>query len=166
MPGDAIINPKTVAVLGIAEPLAGAKAIANVRALNVLADALGVPFLDLASIFDGGPFLIGDGLSGGIADLQKRSLILGGAALDGAILQTAITSLLDGYDVFIPADLCVALEPGRSNLVFDRIRDVGGIITTERQILLECLAQFEEPRERDPLQARLDQLVLQFDRDM
>ena len=115
MPGDAIINPKTVAVLGIAEPLAGEKDIANVRALNVLADALGVPFLNLASIFDDGPFLIGGLLSSGIADLEKRSLILGGAALEGAILQTAITSLLDGYDVFIPVDLCVALEPGRSN---------------------------------------------------
>ncbi|MEM0985105.1 MAG: isochorismatase family protein [Pseudomonadota bacterium] len=166
MPGDAMINPNTLAVLGVSEPFLGGRGDKCLDSLSSLAGDLGIPFLDLGSLFGDGPFLIGDTLSVGVSGLQKRSLILGGGALEGAVVQTALTTLLDGYDLFVPADLFAALEPERSALVFDRIRDVGGIITSERQILLECLAQTDAPEARAPLQARFDQLLLQTDGKM
>lgn len=155
MPSDAFTNRATLAVLGIKEPVIGDRAEDLFVGLEALAKAAGLPFLDVGDLFGDEPFEIGSVLSGGIARLKKRSLILGGGALEGAITQTAIQTLLDGYDVFVPADLCVGMDEELRPIHFDRLRDVGGTVTSHRQIVLELLAQTSDQGLRAPLETHL-----------
>ena len=158
MAGDAIKNPITLALLGLAEPVSNANVLQALESLQALADAAQVPFLNVSGLFEDRPFIIGQTLSDGIATLQKRSLIIGGATLEGAVTQTAIHTLLDGYDVFIPADLCVGLNDDLVTVHLDRIRDSGGIVTSHRQLVLELLAQIDDGAQRAPLEALLSGL--------
>lgn len=155
MPSDAFANRTTLAVLGIKEPVIGDRADNAFVGLQGLAQAAGLPFLDLGDLFASANFEVGAVLSSGIAALRKRSLILGGGALEGAITQTAMQALLDGYDVFVPADLCVGVDQDLRPIHFDRLRDVGGTVTSHRQIILELLAQTGDPSLRAPLETHL-----------
>lgn len=49
MPGDAMINPKTLAVLGIAEAFVSDSAMAGLDTLKSLSETLSVPFIDVSS---------------------------------------------------------------------------------------------------------------------
>lgn len=158
MAGDALTNQNTLAVLGLAEPSVGKRLGEVLGHLEALAGAAGAQFLNVSDLFEDAPFVIGDVLSSGIAALQKRSLIIGGGALEGAVTQTAIHTLMDGYDVFVPADLCVGVDEALVSVHLDRIRDSGGIVTSHRQLVLELLAQTDDPAMRAPLEVLLTSL--------
>lgn len=158
MAGDALTNQNTLAVLGLAEPHLGEGLDGVLERLEILAVAASAPFLNVSDLFSGVPFVIGDVLSSGIASLQKRSLIIGGGALEGAVTQTAIHTLMDGYDVFVPADLCIGLDEALVPVHLDRIRDSGGIVTSHRQLVLELLAQTDDQAVRAPLETLLGSL--------
>lgn len=85
-------------------------------------------------------FVVDDELRGEIASMSRRSLILCGGLLEGGVTQIALSSLLDGYDVYICADRLVTGDPGREETYLDRIRYCAGHIVTTRQIILELLS--------------------------
>lgn len=155
MAGHAFTLRENIAVLAVREAVIKNSADKVVDDLKRFADAAGAPFLDVSALFDPGPFLLGQTLDEGIATLRKRALVLGGGALEGAITQTAIQTLLDGYDVFVPADLCIGMDDDLRPIHFDRLRDVGGTVTSHRQIVLELLAQTSDPGLRAPLETHV-----------
>jgi len=96
-----------------------------------------------------------DVISACVAKLQRRVLLIGGGLLEGAVTQIALSALVDGFDVFIGADLVWTAEPGREPLFFDRITHCCGHVLTRRQILLELLAQEKDEGRRERLKGLL-----------
>ena len=90
-----------------------------------------------------------------IAELKRRVLLLAGGLLEGAVTQIALSALVEGFDVFVAADLVWTVEPGREPLFFDRITHSCGHVLTRRQVLLELLAQDKDVEKRERLQALL-----------
>lgn len=119
-----------------------------------LAKAADIPVLELRdSILES--ILSSDNISSGVAQLKRRVLIVCGGLLEGAVTQIALSALVDGFDVFIGADLVWTAEPGREPLFFDRITHCCGHVLTRRQILLELLAQEKDEGRRERLKGLL-----------
>ncbi|KCZ48470.1 isochorismatase family protein [Hyphomonas sp. CY54-11-8] len=121
--------------------------------LEAVAAAIGAPVIDLVDSCD---FLIDDSLRARIAEKNRRTLILCGGWLEGAVTQVALSSLLEGYDVYVCADQVVTEDPGREHVFLERIRFCNGHIVTTRQIILEFLSQEKDPAARAPLEALLN----------
>ena len=152
MAGEPFLSRQTAAFIALNDPHANdpqRKAIfARNDRLRALAHAADMPFLDLSGEFSGNiPFQIGL-ISDAVATVNRRSLVLGGGLLEGGVSQTAVQTLLDGFNVFVPADLVVAAQDDHRGLLFDRIRDSAGVVTSERQLLLDLLAQEPRPGRR------------------
>lgn len=128
------------------------------QALEALAVAIDSPFFVHPSIGSPEtPFLLGQTLSAAIAPHQKRSLVIAGGFLEGAVTLGAISTLLDGYNVHVVVDFVETIEPDVAHICYDRIRDCGGVLTTHTQLVLELLAQQPDPKKRTRLQKLLNQ---------
>lgn len=127
---------------------------AIIQASRMIAEAAGLPVLELR---EGAreAVLGSDNISSGVAQLKRRVLIVCGGLLEGAVTQIALSALVDGFDVFIGADLVWTAEPGREPLFFDRITHCCGHVLTRRQILLELLAQEKDQGRRERLSGLL-----------
>lgn len=75
-----------------------------------------------------------------IASSERRTLLVCGGYLEGAVTRAVLGALLDGYDVFIVEDAVSSLEPEKANTFLSRIRDCGGCVVTTRQTILELLS--------------------------
>ncbi len=76
----------------------------NLSQLTSVAGAISAPFIDL--VHDG-DFVVDDELLMKIAENSRRTLILCGGWLEGAVTQIALLCLLEGYDVYVYADQLV-----------------------------------------------------------
>lgn len=157
MAGEPFLSRQSAAVIALNDPHATdaqrSQIAARIDRLRAFALAAEVPFLDLSARFsDSAPFLIGR-ICDVIGELKRRSLVVGGGLLEGGVSQTAIQTLLDGFNVFVPADLVVAAEDNHRIHLLDRIRDSAGIVTSERQLLLDLLAQEPPPGRRSAFEA-------------
>lgn len=92
-----------------------------------------------------------------IAREKRTSLLLAGGLLEGVVTRMAISMLMDGYDVFVAADLAATAEAPREALFLERIRTYGGNVLTRRQIILELSARAADEETR----VRLAQLLRQ-----
>lgn len=160
MAGEPLLNSAELGVVLIDEPAARAVRIPGFDEACHMALAIGrvagCPLLDLrARTQSGAPFLIDDPLCDQIAGLQRRSLLLCGRLLEGALTQIALNTLLQGYNVFVPADLALSAETGREPLFLGRIASCGGFILTRRQIVLELLSYERDAARREGLEALL-----------
>ena len=117
-----------------------------------LASAIGAPVLDQSECRE---FVVDDTLRSSVAEMNRRSLILCGGLLEGAVTQVALSFLLEGYDIYVCADQVVCGDPEREAMYLDRIRYCAGHIVTTRQIILELLSQEKEEAARAPLEALL-----------
>lgn len=157
MAGEPILVARNCAFVVVDEPFShncregSIGRISNQVFLNY-AQAIDAPILQLAEDTN---FLLDEQLTSKIADLGRRTLILAGGLLEGAITQIALSSLLDGYDVYVCADRLVTGDPGREETYLDRIRYCAGHIVTTRQIILELLSQEKDEAARAPLEALL-----------
>ena len=120
--------------------------------MTLLAEAIGAPVLQLVGDAD---FGVDEDLFACIAEMKRRTLILSGGLLEGAVTQIALAALLEGYDIYICADQLVCDAPGRQGIYLDRIRNCAGHIVTTRQIILELLSQEKEEAARAPLETLL-----------
>ena len=68
--------------------------------VSSLSQAIVAPVLDLSS---DNAFVVYFLLHDRIAELGRRSLVLVGGLLDGAVTQIALPTLLEGYDVYVCA---------------------------------------------------------------
>lgn len=126
----------------------------NEAALLAIAQAADIPVLQTrgAELSD---LLADDTVISRIAELKRRVLVLAGGLLEGAVTQVALSALVEGFDVFIAADLVWTAEPEREQLFFNRISAGCGVILTRRQILLELLAHEQDEDRRARLNALL-----------
>ena len=121
-----------------------------------IALAARLPVLDLrVETSSDAPFVADDALVERIKAMGRRSLIVCGALLEGAVTQVSLGTLMDGYDVFVPADLVLSAEPRREQIFLDRITSCGGNIMTRTQIILELLSVLKSSSEREPLEQLL-----------
>ncbi len=118
-----------------------------------LAGAISAPLLDLRHESD---FVVDGGLMEKFARLKRRSLILFGTLLEGAVTQIALTMLLEGYDVYVCADQVRSADPKRETVFHERIRFCAGHVVTLPQILLELLSRVEDDKSRQSLRAVLE----------
>lgn len=118
-----------------------------------LAGAVSAPLLDLRLESE---FVVDDALMAKFAGLKRRSLILFGTLLEGAVTQIALTMLLEGYDVYVCADQVRSADPKREAVFLERIRYCAGHVVTLPQILLELLSRVENDKSRRSLRAVLD----------
>ena len=123
---------------------------------NNLSHVIGVPFLNLSAETDGHTFCAKT-VSYAIASASRRSLILCGGLLEGAVTQIAISALLDGYDVFVVDDLCLTEQTEYRRVFIDRIKDCGGSFVTARQVLHDVSAHHPEDYPVDELKRALEQ---------
>ena len=124
-----------------------------------LAEAGNLPLLDLRSDETGdGVFLYDDALVERIKSLKRRMLIVCGGLLEGAVTQIALSTLVDAYDVFVPADLVCTLEPEREAMFLSRIAHCGGNVLSHRQVVLELLSTEDETDRRALLSDLLDDI--------
>ena len=158
MTRDALLPPNRFAVISVADISFADAALEIAPQLEAFADAARAPFLDLSFVSASGPAISEKTASDAIGALERRALVIGGASLEGAVTQTAIQCLMDGYDVFVPADLCWASDADRVSLFHDRLRDNGAIVTTLRQLVWELLGQVLNPRDRAALEALSNEL--------
>lgn len=109
---------------------------------EAIAESLNLPFQYVSSD-EGDQFFLNNQVRDKIAAPEKRTLLLAGGLLEGAVTQVAVSALLDGFDVFVIADLCCTAEPEYFDLFRDRIRDCGATFVTAKQVILECQAKFQ-----------------------
>ena len=154
MAGEPILIANNCALIFVDEVHAGGGAPNGVdrSASSALAEAIKAPVLDLSA---DKPFLMENGMRSRIAELNRRTLILEGRFLEGAVTQIALSCLLEGYEVYVCADQVATGEPDREEMYLDRIRYCNGHIVTTRQIILEILAQEKDGAMRAPLEALL-----------
>lgn len=160
MAGEPLLNSAELGVILIDEPAARTARTngfdETCHMTFAIGSAAGCPLLDLrAHTMAGAPFMLDDALCTQIAGLQRRSLLLCGRLLEGALTQIALNTLLQGFNVFVPADLVLSAETGREPLFLDRIASCGGFILTRRQIVLELLSCERDAVKRIGLEALL-----------
>jgi len=114
-----------------------------------LGDIIGFPVLDLSDPSSGreGRTPIVETVS----TLRRRTILLAGGLLEGAVTQSAIELLLEGFDVFVIRDLTTTLEPEFVDIFLDRIRSCAGLIVTRRQAILDILTHETDARQRQKL---------------
>lgn len=154
MAGEPILIANNCALIFVdeANSIGGGSHAVDRAASSALADAIKAPVLDLSA---DNPFLMENGMRSRIAELNRRTLILAGRYLEGAVTQIALLCLLEGYDVYVCADQVVCGDPEREAVYLDRIRYCAGHIVTTRQIILELLSQEKNEAARVPLEGLL-----------
>jgi nicotinamidase-related amidase len=156
MAGEPILVASNCAVVSVIEPLSSGTLSADnspdFGMMTLLAEAIGAPVLQLVSEAD---FVVDDDLFSRIAEMKRRTLILCGGLLEGAVTQIALAALLEGYDTYICADQTVTADTDRESVFLERIRFCNGHIVTTRQVLLELLSQEKDPLKRAPLESLL-----------
>jgi len=157
MAGEPILIARNCAVVFVDEPLArdGASngAARQWPAAVKIAEAVAAPLLDLRN---GGDFVVDEELMIKLMRLERRSLILAGALLEGAVTQIALSTLVEGYDVYVCVDLTGTEDLAREALFLERIRCCAGHIVTSRQVLLELLSQESDLAKRKTLLTLLE----------
>lgn len=156
MAGEPMIAARHCAIVLVEEPLARGEAL-NGEALQWslaadLACAIAAPLLDLRGRND---FVVDSAFMAKFAELQRRSLILLGALLEGAVTQVALSMLLEGYDIYVCADQVRTADPAREGVFLERIRFCAGHVVTLPQILLELLSREQDEKKRQSLLALL-----------
>ena len=68
---------------------------------------------------------------------ERRRLLLGGFHLEDAITFVGLEGLVQGFDVFLLADLIDAQDPKFSEFHWHRLFQAGGVPTTMSQMLAE-----------------------------
>ncbi len=116
--------------------------------VQLLSKSLSMPVLELVS---DGPLKIDESVYAQIQALKRRSLILIGGLLEGAITQIALTMLLEGYDVYVCADRVRTSDSRWKEIYFARIRSCAGHVVTWRQVLFELLSREHDDVRRDTL---------------
>lgn len=157
MAGEPMIAARNCAIILVEEPLAR-NGRANSEApqwslASNLADAIGAPLLDLRGEND---FVIDSAFVAKFAELKRRSLILLGALLEGAVTQITLSMLLEGYDVYVCADQVRTADATREGIFLERIRYCAGHVVTLPQILLELLSREDNDKKRQLLLAVLN----------
>jgi nicotinamidase-related amidase len=157
MAGEPILLARNCAVVLVDEPLAQCRASNRAGrqwpiALKI-AEAVAAPFLDLRG---SGDFVVDTALMGKLMQLQRRAILLMGALLEGAVTQIALSTLLEGYDVYVCVDQVATADLAREALFLERIRSCAGHIVTSRQVLLELLSREKDKSIRKTLLALLD----------
>ena len=129
-------------------------ALTEVSKILDLAAAIGAPFFDMRTMVKPDtPFAIDDALMREIGSLKRSSLVIVGGLLEGVVTQLSMSALLDGFDVFIPADLLLSGDPDREDMYLTRIRAVSGIVVTSRQITLELMLREKDPNRREAVRS-------------
>lgn len=156
MAGEPILVASNCAVISVVEPLVSgtvpSETSVDFGMMTLLAQAIDAPILQLIGDAD---FVVDEDLFARIAEMKRRTLILCGGLLEGAVTQIALAALLEGYDIYICADQLVCGDPERQDIFLDRIRYCAGHIVTTRQILLELLSQEKNAERRAPLESLL-----------
>lgn len=157
MAGEPMIAARNCAVVLVEEPLARGKALIGEAvqwSLSAnLADAIDAPLLDLRGKND---FVVDSAFIAKFGELKRRSLILLGALLEGAVTQIALSMLLEGYDIYVCADQVRTADAARENIFLERIRFCAGHVVTLPQIVLELLSREESDKNRQSLLALLN----------
>lgn len=152
-----MIHRSSTALIVVDEPAAALLEERGLTAVGdgarALAEAADIPFLDLReALVRDQPFLIDTHLTERVAELGRRSIILTGGLLEGAVTQIALASILDGFDIFICVDLVCSAEHASVGLFLDRLKNYGADVVTKRQIALEMLSQEPDDWQRKALQ--------------
>ena len=71
---------------------------------------------------------------------NQSCFLVSGAPLESAVTWFSLSALLEGFDVFVLADLTFTEQDAYRDLFFDRIRQRGGDVITMRQARLELTA--------------------------
>ncbi len=157
MAGEPMIAARNCAIVLVEEPLArNGRAISEAPQWSLaanLANAIGAPLLDLRGE---GDFLVDSAFIAKFGELKRRSLILFGALLEGAVTQIALSMLLEGYDVYVCADQVKTADAMREDIFLERIRYCAGHVVTFPQLLLELLSREENDKKRQSLLALLN----------
>lgn len=156
MAGEPILVASNCAVISVVEPLVSgtvpSETSVDFGMMTLLAQAIDAPILQLVGDAD---FVVDEDLFARIAEMKRRTLILSGGLLEGAITQIALAALLEGYDIYVCADQLVCGDPASQDIFLDRIRYCAGHIVTTRQIILELLSQEKNEAARAPLEGLL-----------
>jgi len=156
MAGEPMIAARHCAVVLVEEYLARGEVL-NGDALQWslaanLAEAIGAPLLDLRGRND---FVVDAEFMAKFGALKRRSLIILGALLEGAVTQIALSMLLEGYDIYVCADQVRSADAAREGVFLERIRFCAGHVVTLPQILLELLSREQDDKKRQSLLALL-----------
>lgn len=102
MAGEPILVASNCAVISVVEPLVSGTAPSqnsvDFGMMTLLAQAIDEPILQLIGDAD---FVVDEELFARIAEMKRRTLILSGGLLEGAVTQIALAALLEGYDNLI-----------------------------------------------------------------
>ena len=163
MAGDPILYANHCAFVIADEPcrqlLHNDEALANIGKILELAALIEAPHFDMRDLVQPNQaFAIDDDLMREIGSLNRSSLVIVGGRLEGVVTQLSMSALLDGFDVFIPADFVLSGDPSGVAMYLDRVRAVSGIVLTGHQLFLELLL-----RERNAdLRSSISSLRKQF----
>ena len=108
------------------------------------ASLISVPCIDLRDAVSERSLVLDRELTEIISTGQRSSLLLVGGLLEGAITQIALVTLLEGYDVFVCADLTICNDRSNKAHFLERMRSNGAHVVTIKQVALELLGQ--EPK--------------------
>ena len=91
-----------------------------------------------------------EALSDILRPLRRNTLLISGNTLEGAVTRSALSALMEGYEVFIVSDWCGTLESENRRFFEDRIIRHGGVFVSSRQMLdelsIQCTADYDRKK--------------------
>lgn len=76
----------------------------------------------------------------------RKQVILCGIEAHICVLQTALSLINHGYEVYIAKDACASRNKYEFNLAIDRLQQAGSTITCTEMVIFELLASAKHPK--------------------
>lgn len=86
-----------------------------------------------------------DALCAGVEKLGRKNIILAGLTTDICLFWAARDGLKLGYNIMVVADACGTMASLGDQLTYDRLRDLGAVVTVTNQVVTELVDNFGTP---------------------
>ncbi len=98
-------------------------------------------------------------LAAGVKALGRPNLILAGLTTDICLFWAAVDAQKLGYKVMVVADACGTMTTLGDTLTYDRLRDLGIVVTVVNQVVTELESNFGTPEGQKAQGIMFDEII-------
>ena len=100
-----------------------------------------------------------DDLRDGVKALGRPNIILAGLTTDICLFWAAVDAQKLGYKVMVVADACGTMSTLGDTLTYDRLRDLGIVVTVTNQVVTELQGNFGTPAGQQAQGIMYDEII-------
>ena len=100
-----------------------------------------------------------DDLRDGVKALGRPNIILAGLTTDICLFWAAVDAQKLGYKVMVVADACGTMSTLGDTLTYDRLRDLGIVVTVTNQVVTELQSNFGTPAGQQAQGIMYDEII-------